>query len=1023
MLDISKEEAIAWRKEADRECLFNRTLSISLEAGTELPVSDANGKADPYCKIGLVSRGALRRNQKGKLEELVHKGSVVHISQVIPETLEPVWKESFEFEVRADELLLIEVWDSDKEPEKFMSITGIKGIKAKVKDHISPGQDDFMGRCVVDFATFDTSSPSSAWYELRSHSSKSYRGKINLTVQTHVCLVDSLLEAYKKSRQGSDLLEKFLLQAARHCTQMNIPFLKGRLPEPYLSASHAMQDLLIMSEFESNVVRLSLLAKYITKYTYVRDELCMIIIILTSLWEKQIEITPLKCVHNIIEHFYSIYQHELELLVRTSDVFEIAHLPAVLSSLTQVVKFLKFTNRLPEDLSLKDILKTRIIKDIDTWIQLKFAKAQPLSPNNPEFEQATALSEVCSSAAQYLANSWAGYQKPFKKIGISYFDIVYCRLEALLAEKIKEFFKTFDVKEHFLVLWKRGENHLENDILEKSKGALVIFRLYQGVRDVLQLSSHTENIPECGWCLQQLYVWFKPCIFTWIDINRSIAKICLNRVVLYDSGQVYDIQSNIKLTSSAVDSSLCFEQYYQFYEQLQWPVSEDTFRLATEHTVVGGDIAEHLAHLMLKKLDETIKEGIDLKKKFTIDENACLLLNNVYLIQDQLKEIPSRLKWASISKEINDPEWSPVDQLQEMLDYIIKSVKNIESKMIIMLGNYFEGQFRENYHDFLTQSYDIMFDTAIDPLMQWMVNNIQDSCDTLTQQHFIVLLNELWLKVTKVIIEYKDKKLRSDSQYKRLHLSLEVLYQFFYAKGDGLSEQQLQSFEFEIIQNYFKLYTIHTKCLIGMYYREQAKVNTTIQPSCGCLTFSVYYQTSRGTLNISILSGENFPRMGSFTGSCDPYITVNLLPDQNEMKTLKTKVHKKTLSALFNEEFSVEIPLKKLLENSKVVQLSLWNWDRLLQHEYAGSIYIDINDVAIIPTLFEDTEGKAKPITLNFMFPTDASILHVLGDRSVDKEATVFLKYVKGLMSAQSKIQATIASKLNKFSHFIIVPK
>ena len=1016
MLEIREEEAVAWRKAADAECLFNHTLSISLDAGTELPVSDANGKADPYCRLVLVSRDALARNPKGRITELVPKGSLVQTSQVVPRTLEPVWKEEFEFAVGADELLLVEVWDCDEEPEKFLSRTGIKGLKAKVKDHLSSGQDDFMGRCVVDFATFDTSSPSSTWYELRSHSGKSYRGKLHFTVQTHVRLEDSLFRAYKESRQGADLLEMFLLEAARHCTQMDNPFLNGRLPEPYLSASYAMQDLLVMSEFESTVVRLPLLAKYITKYTYVRDELCMTTLILSSLWQEQIEIIPMKSVQNISEHFYSIYKHELQLLDKISNVFpnncprSISQLSAVLKSLTQVFKFLQFTRRLPEDLLLSDILKEKILKDIDTWIHLEFAKAQPLSPTNPELDQAAILSDVCCSAAQYLANSWAGYQKPFKKVGVVYFDLVYFRLEELLAREIQEFFKTFDVKDHFLVLGKEEKN-LENEILEKSKGALVIFRLYQGVRDVLNFSTYTKHIPEDGLCLQQLYVWFKPCVITWMEVTRSIATACLERVVRYDSGQVYDTHSNVKVTSSVVDTALSFEQCYQFYERLQWPVSEDTFNFVIKLTIVGGDIAKYFAHLLLKKLEENIKVEIVTKKRFTIDENACLLLNNVYLTQYHLKEIPSRLKWECISKDFEGLEQSPVDTLQRVLDDSIEDVKNTESKMLILLGNYFEGQFRDNYHDFITQNFDIEFNSAIDPLMQWMVSNIQASCDTLTQEHFTVLLNELWLRVIKILIMYKDDKAKAEGQYKRLYLSLEVLYQFFYGNGDGLSEQQMHSFEFEILQNYFKLYSLDTKGLIDKYYCDQAKANTNIQQKYGCLTFSVYYQTAKDTLNISILRGENFPRMDSFTSSCDPYITVNLLPDLSVMKTLKTKHHRKTLSALFDEEFSVEIPLNRLLEDSRVVQISLWDWDRLSQDEYAGSIYLDTNAIAVISTLFADTEGKAKPITLNFMFPTDAPILHILADRSADKEASLFLKYIRGLMSAQSRVQAITASK------------
>lgn len=1005
MLEICETDAMKWRKEAERDFLFTHTLSISLEAATELTVSDSNRKSNLFCKLGLVSRGSIERNPRGKMSELVSKDSVIQCSQIRSRTLQPVWKESFEFELKPNQLLLVEVWDSE---EEYSVKPGIKVVKGKIKD-------EFIGRCVVDFAKIDTS-PHSTWYELRSHSGKTYRGNIHLTLGTEVRLADSLLSAYRKGRHGAELLEQFLLEAARHCTQMNNPFLNGKLPDPYLSTSNAIQELLVLSQFESTVARLPLIAKFIIKYTYERDDLCMTTLVLSSLWQENMETIPMKQLQNIIAHFYSIYQHELQLLERTSNVFpntcsrSIAHLSAVLKSLTQVFKFLKFVRRLPEDVQLADVLKERILKDIDTWANREFEKAQPLTLTDPILDQAVTLSDVCCSAAQYLANSWAGYQKPFKKIGILYFDTAFQRLDSFLFKQIDEFFHDYDAKEHFQVLGK-DEKDLEMELAEKSKGALVIFRLYQGVRDVLSFSSYTKVTPESGWSLQKVYTFFKPCVLVWMEVTSSIAVSSLERVVKYDSGQIYDTQSNIKVTSSAVDTALCFEQCYHFYERLQWPVSEDTFNFVIKLTIVGGDIGKRFVQLLLKKLEQSMKDGIETKRKFIIDENICTLLNNAFLTQYHLKEIPNRLKWESISKDFEGTEQSPVDTLQRVLDDSIEDVKNSESKMIILIGNYFEWQFRDIFHRFITQNYEIGFESAIDPVMQWLVSNIQTSCDTLSPQHFSVLLNELWLKVIKILIEYKDNKLRAEGQYKRLYLSLEVLYQFFYGSGEGLSEDQLLSFEFEILQNFFKLYSLETKDLIHKFYRELSKANTNAPEKYGSLTFSVYYQTARGTLNISVLRGANFPRMDNFGGTCDPYITVNLLPDQTEMKMVKTKHHKKTLSALFNEEFSVEIPLKRLLSNSIVIQLSLWDWDRLSQDEYVGSVYLDINEIPIIETLFTDTEGKAKPITLNFIFPTEVPILHVLNDRTVDREAILFLKYIRGLISARSKIPNSPAHK------------
>ena len=1019
MLEMSKEEPIAWSKAAEKECLFTRSLCISLEAATKLPVSDANGKADPYCKFALVSRNRLKRKEKGRMEELVPKGSVVHTSQVKPLTLEPVWKENFEFELRGDELLLIEVWDCDEEPERIMSSMAMKGICAKVMDHLSPGKDDFMGRCVVDFPKLDLTSPCSAWFDLTSYSGKKNRGKIHITLQTDVNLDDFLQQTYKEGRHGTDLLEKFLLEAGRYCIQKNIPFLNGMLPQPYLSTALAKQDLHIMSEFDSSAAKLPLLTKYITKYTYLRDELCMTTLILTSLWDEATKIIPQKCLDNISDHFYSIYQQEWQLLKRTNEMIGIGHLSTVLNSIKYVFNFLKFTHRLPEALVFNEVFEDSIVKDIDTWVELEFEKARSLYPDNTAHDQAAVLCEVCCSAAQYLANSHAGYQKAFKKIGIAYFDITYHTIEGILATNVKDFFQTYDLGEHFIMLCKRGVSR-ESEILENSKGIRIIFRLYQGVRDVINLSSHVEKRPQNGWCLEQLYSWFTPCIVTWIDINRSIAKVCLERIVKHDSGQVYDKISNINVSSSAIDTSLCFEQCYQFYARLQWPVSGDTFNIVTEHTILGGDIAIQFATLMLQRLEKFIKEGIDMKTRFQVEENVCLLLNNVSLAKHYLKDIPTRLKWETLSNNLPS-QLFPIDMLHIVLDEFIANVEEIESNMITIMGNHFESQFREDYNNFLSQNNEIAFDSAVDPLMQWLVSNIQASCDTLTRKHFTLLLNELWLRVTRTLIEYKDNKPRADVQYKRLYLSLEVLYQLFFGKGDGLSEQQLQSVEFEKLQNYFNLYSLDTKCLIGVYYCELAKANPSIEQTYGCLTFSVYYQTNKGTLNISIIRGENFSRLDNFTDLCNPYITVTILPELNAMKCMKTKCHKKTISALFNEDFSIEIPLNQLHENSKVVQLSLWHLDRVLQHAYGGSIYLDLKEIPIISSLYEDTKGKVKPTTLNFMFPPNDRILYILGERVGDKQAIPFLKYVRGLISAQSNIRPTIAaqksSKSNKLKN------
>ena len=58
----------------------------------------------------------------------------------------------------------------------------------------------------------------------------------------------------------------------------------------------------------------------------------------------------------------------------------IGHLSTVLNSIKHVFNFLKFTLRLPEALLFNEVLEDRILKDIDTWVDLEFKKAQYLYP-------------------------------------------------------------------------------------------------------------------------------------------------------------------------------------------------------------------------------------------------------------------------------------------------------------------------------------------------------------------------------------------------------------------------------------------------------------------------------------------------------------------------------------------------------------------------------------------------------------------------------------------------------------------
>uniref|UniRef100_A0A672QM84 C2 domain-containing protein n=1 Tax=Sinocyclocheilus grahami TaxID=75366 RepID=A0A672QM84_SINGR len=70
-------------------------------------------------------------------------------------------------------------------------------------------------------------------------------------------------------------------------------------------------------------------------------------------------------------------------------------------------------------------------------------------------------------------------------------------------------------------------------------------------------------------------------------------------------------------------------------------------------------------------------------------------------------------------------------------------------------------------------------------------------------------------------------------------------------------------------------------------------------------------------------------------GTSDPYVKVYILP--NKSKTYETKVFRKTLNPVFNENFKYQ----KLLSDIKVqLVISVWDHDKMSRNDAIGKIYL-----------------------------------------------------------------------------------
>ncbi|CAG5927400.1 unnamed protein product, partial [Menidia menidia] len=106
----------------------------------------------------------------------------------------------------------------------------------------------------------------------------------------------------------------------------------------------------------------------------------------------------------------------------------------------------------------------------------------------------------------------------------------------------------------------------------------------------------------------------------------------------------------------------------------------------------------------------------------------------------------------------------------------------------------------------------------------------------------------------------------------------------------------------------------------------------------GKLQYSLDYNFTENTLIVGIIQAAELPAM-DMGGTSDPYVKVYLLPDKK--KKFETKVHRKTLNPVFNEQFTFKVPYVEL--GGKTLVMTVYDFDRFSKHDAIGDIKVPMN--------------------------------------------------------------------------------
>ncbi|XP_014484797.1 PREDICTED: synaptotagmin 1 isoform X2 [Dinoponera quadriceps] len=117
----------------------------------------------------------------------------------------------------------------------------------------------------------------------------------------------------------------------------------------------------------------------------------------------------------------------------------------------------------------------------------------------------------------------------------------------------------------------------------------------------------------------------------------------------------------------------------------------------------------------------------------------------------------------------------------------------------------------------------------------------------------------------------------------------------------------------------------------------------------GKLQYKLEYDFNSNSLAVTVIQAEELPAL-DMGGTSDPYVKVYLLPDKK--KKFETKVHRKTLSPVFNETFTFKsVPYADAM--NKTLVFAIFDFDRFSKHDQIGEVKVPLCQVDLAQTIEE----------------------------------------------------------------------
>ncbi|TRY86260.1 hypothetical protein DNTS_015834 [Danionella cerebrum] len=979
--DMGQEEheIILQRVKESKKASFS--LRVSVMKGKNLMAKDANGYSDPYCMLGILlgqspkdteekkERKFSFRKRREKLEKRssvkeVLAGRDIQVTDVKPETLNPVWNEHFVFDIDDvhNDLLHLDIWDHDDDVsvaeacKKLNEISGFRGMgryfkqiakSVRANGAAASGSeenaDDFLG-CIniplneIPVVGFDK------WFKLEPRSSASkVQGECHLILRLFTTQRDTALS---KMATNVTIHKKMLSQilAYEHKQIQKEPFnWNGQVCAAAWTvlSHHAVQADL--SPLQQAIIRWQC---YSSHHRSQRMSYALLLRLLKTVeaeWED------------------GAVQGELEGLLEESFRLYCDYCLSQMKSMHQI-----FPCNNPAAI-IRCELMLRSIGHMQSM-----AAFQVVCSNRTELHM-----EIATVIKKGTVEWYEGIISTIKPDeGVDFFSISYRQLEKLVADDVN-------------VAMERvcGNLEQESSRLTQTMGE-TLFELYMSLKSLKRFRDFLPLKDTKMLALTGFHNWFKTSIHKWLQIVHEKSTERIHKAVETDMLEL--IQSQSKHSSSAVDITACFSQVRVFWAQLAWPDSAGAFIFITRLTDNFCSEAVCYAELIKRKIERG-QLGRD-HKGFIVQ--VCVALNSVEHVRGYLGALPKELDWRGVEQAMEEScGLEGKEQVNKSLNGQLYNVdldlQREAKRLITYLTERMVPELRRCIQHISLSPDSINNDEAVAPLMKYLDDTLVILNDSLVKENLTRVMQSLWELLLRMILDAVAE-----------NRGVQALVRFFHADGDGLLLEDLKSGDYKGLDEELRLNKCSSFELIEQYFLEKISQQRILKHSrFGRVSVKCYYDAPEQRLTVEILHAADLIALDA-NGLSDPFVIVELCPHHlfPASRSQRTQVKLKTLHPVFDELFYFHVSPEQYRHRCACLTFTVMDYDWLSTNDFAGEAVAPLSDFCWPGRPSATPAGKTlQPVILHLsrQKPSEKPIMKMLDARTGDREAQEFVRKLK----------------------------